>query len=52
MFLFYHVQLNVLLLYNENSKKRTLTYWGLIYKNINKEFTKNLEHIKHKLNKD
>ena len=35
-----------MLLYNENSEKRTLTYWGLIYKNIDKEFTKNFEDIK------
>jgi len=43
------MKLNVSLLYNENSEKRNLTYWALIYKNIDKEFTVNFEHIKHSL---
>ena len=41
-----------MLLYNETSEKGTLTYWRLIYKNIDKEFTKNFKHIKHSLSKD
>lgn len=52
MFTFRRMQLNVLSLYNENTEKRNMTYWRLIYKNIDKEFTKNLKHIKHRLNKD
>ena len=44
-----YISLHIMLLYNENSEKRTLTHWALIYKNIDKEFTVNFEHIKHSL---
>ena len=52
MFTFRRMQVNVILLYNENIEKRNLTYWRLIHKNIDKEFTNNFKHIKHRLNKD
>ena len=41
MFTFRRMQVNVILLYNENTENRNMTYWRLIYKNIEKLFTKN-----------
>ena len=41
MFIFHRTQVNVLPLYNENTEKRNMTYWRLIYKNIEKLFNKN-----------
>lgn len=52
MFTFRHMQVNVILLYNENTENRNLTYWRLIYKNIEKLFNKNFEYIKYSLSKD
>lgn len=52
MFTFRRMQVNVIILYNENIEKRNLTYWRLIYQNIEKLFNKNFKHIKDGLNKD
>ena len=52
MFTFRRMQLYVLSLYNENTEKRNMTYWRLIYKNIEKLFNKNFEYIKYSLSKD
>ena len=41
MVTFHPIQLNVFPLYNENIEKRNMKYWRLIYKNIEKLFTKN-----------
>ena len=52
MFTFRRMQVNVIPLYNENTEKRNMTYWRLIYKNIEKLFNKNFKHIKYSLSKD
>lgn len=52
MFTFRRMQVNVIILYNENIEKRNLTYWRLIYQNIEKLFNKNSEYIKYSLSKD
>ena len=41
MFTFRRMQVNVILLYNENTENRNMTYWRLIYKNIENLFIKN-----------
>lgn len=52
MFILHRMQVNVLPLYNENTENRNLTYWRLIYKNIEKLFNKNFEYIKYSLSKN
>ena len=52
MVTFHRMQVNVLPLYNENAEKKNMTYWRLIYKNIEKLFNKNFEYIKYSLSKD